>query len=116
MMMKKILKAMCVGIKKSIKESMEIILPLFLWVFCTFISAAVLAGIKSLITRGCSLEHGENTAIAVCIAIISVFIGIGVSSFIMRVRDTIKISEEEGKTLEEAWKEASLDSCDEFSY
>lgn len=111
-MLKKILKATCIGIKNSMKEAFEIVGPLLLWGLSSILVMFALAGVFSLIGKCGIWEVMQSSGAFVLICIPSSFLGAFVAAFIIRIKDTVKISEEKGVSMEEAWKESDS-SCDE---
>lgn len=110
MKMKKFFEAACIGMKNGFLG----ILPMFAWLASCLIFAFMIFGIFYLIDPVYFKEENNVSMMIIFSTLIGVGIGSFVYAFVVRVKDAVKISNETGMSMENAWRESGKDSCGEF--
>ena len=106
--MKRFFETARIGMKESLKEEWSLLGALFGWI----ISCLVCSLLIMLIVE--CIPGESNETFFIIEAFLGIAAGTGVYAFVSRVVETMRIVDETGASVKEAWKEADHDSCGEF--
>lgn len=106
--MKRFFKTARVGMNESLKEYGMLLGALFGWmVSCVVCSVIIMLIMQCIPGESCEM-------LFILEAFLGIAVGTMVYAFISRVKETMRIVDETGVSIKEAWRKADHDSCGEF--